>query len=282
MTPRMLAVAAACLSIVQTQAPTFRGGIEKVRVDVLVAVDGKPVTDLRLSDFEILDNGVPQRIEGYGAFEDIPLNIVLALDTSSSVTGKRAQLLRGACHDLLAELKEDDQAALVVFGDAIIVRSRLSRDFAAVRAAIDRPFPVGQTSLIDAAQAGILLAESGPGRALVLVFSDGLEVSSYLPPDTVLETVKRSDAVIYGVVLRGVPRPPFITELAEGSGGTLLETASPTDIAPAFKRVLEEFRHRYLLSYTPTGVNRAGWHSLKVRVKRQGITVKARPGYLAK
>jgi hypothetical protein len=44
--------------------------------------------------------------------------------------------------------------------------------------------------------------------------------------------------------------------------------------------ILDEFRHRYLVSYTPRGVARDGWHRLTVRVKRSG-TVKARPGYLA-
>ena len=43
----------------------------------------------------------------------------------------------------------------------------------------------------------------------------------------------------------------------------------------------EEFRHRYLLSYTPRGVARDGWHRLEVRVKNRRATIKARPGYLA-
>jgi hypothetical protein len=48
-----------------------------------------------------------------------------------------------------------------------------------------------------------------------------------------------------------------------------------------FLGVLEEFRHRYLVSYTPRGVSRSGWHQLEVRVNQRGVTVKARPGYLA-
>jgi hypothetical protein len=52
------------------------------------------------------------------------------------------------------------------------------------------------------------------------------------------------------------------------------------NLSAIFVRVLEEFRHRYLVSYTPRGVPRDGWHRLTVRVKRNG-SVKARPGYLA-
>ena len=68
-----------------------------------------------------------------------------------------------------------------------MIRSELTQDLAAVREAVDLPLPPGQTSLVDAAQVSLLLAESQPGRALVLIFSDGIEVSSYLPADAILE-----------------------------------------------------------------------------------------------
>jgi VWFA-related protein len=277
-TARSLVTALACLAAAQGQAPTFKSGVEAVRVDVLVTRDGRPVTNLTPGDFDVVDNGVRQRVD-YASFDEIPLNLVFAIDASSSVAGNRAQRLRQACHGVLAELRKDDQAGLVVFSDPLVVRSGLTRDLAAVRAAVDRPLPIGDTPLVDAAHASILVAESEPGRALVLVFSDGIEVSSYLPADAVLDTARRSDAVVYGVALRNVARPRFLRELADTSGGDFFEIASPLDIEPTFRKVLEEFRHRYLLSYTPTGVERAGWHQLQVRVKQRGASVKARPGY---
>ena len=256
----------------------FKSGIEAVRVDVLVTRDGRPVTNLTTGDFDVVDNGVRQRVD-HAWFDEIPLNLVFAVDASSSVAGDRAQRLRQACRSLLADLRKDDQAGLIVFSDPVAVGSGLTRDFAAVRAAVDRPFPLGRTALVDATHLSILLAESEPGRGLVIVFSDGIEVSSYLPADAVLETAKRSDAVVYAVALRNVARPPFLRDLADTSGGEFFEIVSPLDIEPVFRRVLEEFRHRYLLSYTPTGVERAGWHRLQVHVRHRGVSVKARPGY---
>jgi VWFA-related protein len=276
-TPRAVVVALTSLCAALGQVPTFRSSVEAVRVDVLVTRDGRPVTNLSPADFEVLDNGVLQRLD-YASFEEIPLNLVFAIDASSSVEGDRAQRLRQACHAVLGGLRMDDQAGLVVFSDPVVVRSQLTRDLGSVRAAVDRPFPVGDTSLVDATHASILLAESEPGRALVIVFSDGIEVSSYLAADEVVEIAKRSDAIVYGVVLRGGAKSRFLRETAEASGGDVFEIASPADIEPAFRRVLEEFRHRYLLSYTPTA-ERAGWHRLEVRVKQRGAFAKARPGY---
>jgi len=278
MTPRALLVAVSCLCAAPGQAPTFKSGVEAVRVDVLVTRDGRPVPHLAPADFDVIDNGVPQRID-YAALEQMPLNLVFAIDASGSVAGDRAERLRQACHAVLAELNEKDQAGLVLFSEAVVVRSGLSRDLAAVAAAVDSRPPAGETSLVDAAHASILLAESEPGRALVIVFSDGIEVSSYLPAGAVVETAKRSNAVVYGVALRGVSRPPFLRELTETSGGDFFEIASPRDIEPTFRRILDEFRNRYLLSFTPTGVDRDGWHRLQVRVKQRGVSVKARPGY---
>ena len=55
---------------------------------------------------------------------------------------------------------------------------------------------------------------------------------------------------------------------------------TPTDgLNETFIRVLDEFRNRYLLSYSPEGMPREGWHRLDVRVKGRRLAVKSRPGY---
>lgn len=259
------------------QVPTFTSRTEAVRVDVLVSRGGHPVLGLSPSDFEVRDDGVLQQVD-HAAFEEIPLNVVLALDASTSVAGERMRHLRAAGRSLLSRLKEDDQAALVTFGTGVVVNADLTRDRAAVLAALDGTRPFGDTSLVDAAEAAILVAESQPGRALVIVFSDGVEVTSYLDEETVVDTARRSDAVVYGVSLRNLG--PFLRNVSDASGGEMLEIRSIGELDGAFARILDEFRHRYLLSYTPRNVKGSGWHKLEVRVKARGVTVRARPGYL--
>ena len=232
---------------------------------------------LTAGDFEVRDDGVVQQID-HAAFEEIPLNVVLALDASISVAGDRADHLRAASRGLLDRLKPEEHAALVTFGDAVVVRSGLTRDLSSIGEALDQIVPFGNTSLVDASHTALLLGESQPGRALVIVFSDGVEVSSYLDASAVLDTAKRSDAVVYGVALKNLGS--FLRDLTDASGGDLFEIESTTELDAAFAKVLDQFRHRYLLSYTPRGVKRGGWHRLQVRVKQGGTTVKARPGYL--
>jgi VWFA-related protein len=73
----------------------------------------------------------------------------------------------------------------------------------------------------------------------------------------------------------------FLKELTDQTGGRLFSIESTKGLSAIFLEVLDEFRQRYLLSYSPAGVSRDGWHTLTVRVKGRSADVRARPGYLA-
>jgi VWFA-related protein len=269
------------LVLASTQAqPPFSAKVEAVRVDVLVTENGQPVRGLTPGDFEISDEGVPQQVDLL-SFEQIPLNAILALDMSDSVAGERLEHLRSAGRALLGQLKADDQCALVTFSHLVSLESKLTHDVAAVRAALDRAEPFGDTALRDGTHAAIMLAESDVGRALLIVFSDGMDTASWLTADGVLDTARRSDAVVYGVSVKGSGNPRFLRDLSAYTGGSLFEIDSTNNLNALFVRILEEFRQRYLVSYSPRGVSKTGWHRLEVRVKGRKATVKARPGYMA-
>ena len=262
------------------QATTFSSRVDAVRVDVLVTDSGKPVLGLTPADFEILDNGVAQHVD-LVSFDQVPLNVVLAFDMSNSVEGDRRNRLLESADKLLNGLERDDQAALVTFSHVVSRGAKLTRDFAEVREALGRAEGIGETALIDGAFAGMMVGESDVGRGLLILFSDGVDTSSWLPPASVLDTARRSGVVAYAVSVRSRIRPEFLEELTSLTGGRLFEVERTQNLDAIFLSVLEEFRHRYLVSYTPRGVSRTGWHQLDVRLKNRRATVKARPGYLA-
>ena len=263
-----------------TQPPTFSTRLEAVRVDVLVTENGQPVRGLGPADFDLLDNGVPQQVD-LVSFEQIPLNVIVALDMSESVSGERLNQLRSAGRALVAGLKKEDQAALITFSHVVVLGTGLTHDLDAVRAAIDRANAAGQTALVDGCYAALMLGESDVGRALLIVFSDGLDTSSWLLPDMVMETARRSDVVVYSVSVRGPVKTTFLRDLSALTGGGVFEIESTKNLNAIFLGILDEFRHRYLVSYSPQGVAKGGWHRLEVRIKSRKATVKARPGYLA-
>jgi len=256
----------------------FSSAVEAVRVDVLVTDGGRPVRDLRAPDFELLDNGVAQQID-LVSFDEVPLNLVLVLDMSNSVVGERLDHLRQAAGHLLGGLKARDEAALVVFNEGVAQGSSLTTDLERIRQDLLRREGRGDTALVDAIYGGLMMAESSIGRALMIVFSDGVDTASFLTADAVLDIAKRSDAVVYAAVAGAPAKIPLLHDLTELTGGAFHDAGTTANLSAVFEKILAEFRQRYLVGYSPRGVPREGWHRLEVRVKGKRLQVKARPGY---
>jgi hypothetical protein len=60
----------------------------------------------------------------------------------------------------------------------------------------------------------------------------------------------------------------------------VLTIATGDDLGSSFRRVLDDFRASYVLYFSPLGVRGGGLHTLDVRVKRDGVDVRARRGYV--
>jgi VWFA-related protein len=262
------------------QQPTFSSRVDAVRVDVLVTDRGQVVRGLRPQDFELKDEGVLQDVD-FVSLEQLPINVILGLDISQSVSGERLQHLQTAGDALLQRLAGEDRAALLTFSHVVRLQHELTSDIARIRQALAEVNPSGQTSLVDGTSGAMALASSDVGRSLLIVFSDGVDTASFLTPAAVLQSARRSGVVVYGVAIRSRISPAFLKDLGELTGGAVLEIESTRDLSQTFLRVLGEFRQRYLLSFSPRGVSPTGWHRLDVRVKGRRATVNARAGYQA-
>jgi VWFA-related protein len=270
-------IVAAWSATASTQ-PTFSTRVEGVRVDVLVTDSSRrPVRGLAAADFSIRDNGVLQQVDVV-SFGEVPLNVGLAFDLSESVAGARLDQLRSASRSLTSALLPADQSGLITFDEVVSLRCPLSLNRSCVDRGLAAAEPVGPTALVDGSLAGLIAGESDVGRSLLMVFSDGLDTASFLDPERVLDIGRRCDVVAYPIATKGA-RPKFLDDLAEVTGGRVHEVDRIADLAPTFKLILDEFRQRYLITYTPRGVQKDGWHKLEVRVNRSGARVKARPGY---
>src|SRR5262245_14366632 len=275
-----IVIAVAIVAKVDAQQATFSSKLEAIRVDALVTDRGGVIRGLQPGDFEIRDNGVAQTVD-LVSFQQIPLNVILALDTSSSVSGDRLDDLQKACDALLGRLSKDDKAALLTFRHVVVLRQRLTPDVASVRSSVSEVIPNVGTSLVDATHAATLLAGDDGGRNLLIVFSDGLDTASWLASERVLDSARRTDIVAYAASSRDAEDSKFLDELGHLTGGGLIKIASTKDLSATFLRILDEFRNRYLLSYSPAGVGKDGWHRLEVRLKNRRANIRARAGYQA-
>jgi Ca-activated chloride channel homolog len=259
------------------QQTLFKAAVDSVRVDVEVRRGGRPVTGLTAADFQIVDEGVPQRAELVST-TTLPLNVVLALDGSASLEPRERAHLVAAGRAVVDALRPGEQAALVTFSDRVAIQTLFTGDLPRLRTLVDASMPFGDTALHEAAHVSMLLGASATGRPLVILFSNGNDTVSLLTETAVIDTARRTGAVVCVVTVGA--ESTVLPKLAEVTGGVFVKETSIDRVAARFDEILERFRHRYLVSFTPTGVDKVGWHKLAVRVKGGG-EVRARSGYWA-
>jgi VWFA-related protein len=262
-------------SAVAGQQPVFSVRVDTVRVDVDVSRSDRPVLGLGAGDFEVFDNGVRQNVDLIAA-SALPVDVVLVLDTSKSLDATQRAHLSAAGNAVVDALRADEHAAFVTFSHRVAIRSLFSSDKDALKTLIAAPTPAGDTALNDAAHAAMVVGTAAAGRPIVILFSDGEDTASFLDDQAVLDMARRAGAVVCAVSLR--EKKGVLPELTDLTGGVFVKEASLARVARRFAEILEGFRRRYVISFTPTGVAGDGWHKLSVRVKGGG-QVRARTGY---
>lgn len=288
----VLFLTAAVAAASARQQPVFRSQVELVRVDVAVNRDGKPLPGLGPGDFDLRDNNVRQVVRSV-LVEQIPLDIILVFDASSSVEGRRLQRLQEAGTSLLRGLRAGDRASLMIFSHRVSRLEPLTGDLAAVARRVGDLKGWGMTSLHDGIFTALLQAQAEDRRTVLAVFSDGLDTASWLTTSQVVDAAKRSPAIVYVVAELADrlsrsrlgeegPAKAFLTDLVDHTGGKAWWVADPDQIQGAFAKVLQDISTRYVLVYQPEGVSGEGWHRLTVKLTRAKGDVAARSGYFRK
>ena len=96
----------------------FRTATEAVRVDVLVLDGSRPVSGLTAGDFVLTDSGVTQQVDVL-SMDDLPVSVMLALDTSTSVTGTTLDRLKDGATAALDAVGPDGRVAVITFASAV-------------------------------------------------------------------------------------------------------------------------------------------------------------------
>jgi VWFA-related protein len=149
----------------------------------------------------------------------------------------------------------------------------------------------GLTSIIDALYGALSVRFAPERRSLILLFSDGFDNRSWATAGEVTTRAQQSETIIDAVAyrwtssLRGPgsrttePDVSFLRSLAADTGGEVIVSSRPDDFSRAFLSLLERARSRYLVTYYPKGVDRAGWHDVKVTLRNHRGSVTVRRGY---
>lgn len=283
-----------------SQGAVFRSSANLVTLNVAVT-DGKQfIGGLQPDDFAVFEDGVKQSVRFFES-QHVPLDLILLLDTSSSMRDK-LDVVHEAALGFLKSLRRDDRGAVVAFNDGVQVLQTLTAEQAMLQAAVRRTQAVGGTALHNALYVAMKQfgRPTGPSAAVrrqaIAVLSDGQDTVSLLSFDDVLAEARRRGVSIYTIALKS-PRPQYTTAerrsysdsdfsmrtLAQETGAQAFVVTDIQELKGIYRRIADELASQYSIGYAPTNPRPDGrFRRILVRLlSRPELKLRARSGYLA-
>jgi len=277
--------------------PVFGTGIEVINLNVSVTdARGRYITDLTKNDFAVFEDGVRQELSIFN-HEDIPISLVLMIDTSASMDEK-LPTARAAAIRFVGTLRPQDNAQVMQFNDRTTILQDFVADHDALDSAISRTEAAGPTALHNALYVALKELEKQKTQALrrraIVLLSDGEDTASLVSDDQVLDLARKTEINIYAISLR--PRrmqdrnavkfsqaAHLLTALTQDTGGQVHFPNSLSELDAVYDRIAEELRTQYSLGYVSNNGRRDGkWRRIVVRIPaREDIQVRHKLGYFA-
>jgi VWFA-related protein len=281
-----------------------------VAVEVYAIVEGRHgrlIHDLNANDFDLTDDGAPQKIAYFSRETNVALSLGLAIDTSLS-QDKLLKTEQSAAKEFLRSvLRPGDRAFVMNFDVDVQLRQDFTGEPGDLARAVDSAEvnrtgtsllqenapakPTGGTRLYDAVYlASNELMKARVGRKVLVLVTDGEDQGSKSNLQQSIESAERSNVIVYSIV---VSDPQFyalmgssyhgdagIRKLARATGGRTIRLQSISQIGQGFDRIARELRSQYLIGYAPLNPRYNGsFHRIQLRVRGHNYTIQARSGY---
>jgi VWFA-related protein len=259
-----------------------------IRVNVnLVLVDatvknkaGQIMGDLKQENFELREDGTPQKIEIFSR-DELPLDVALVLDLSDSI-GPFLVPLRQAANIALSALKPEDQVALFTFSTEAQMRVPFTHDKSQIADMIGGFQTGGATNINDAIflPAQYLLNAPQKDRRVIILISDdvGTSAGGQGTRDIITEAIA-SDAVVYNLKIPGYNPPETrmaaamtpglvdIRKVVEQTGGEVFNVPDVAHLDEVFRALIQRIKTRYTLGYYTNATAALGKpHKIDVRL----------------
>ena len=271
---------------------TFSSGVAFVPINAVVR-DGRRrlVRNLRLDDFQVLENGRVRPILDFRATDQASVSLGLLFDTSGSMGGANFETGIEVVEQLMKTMVGDaDEMALFTFDKELRQETEFATDVDGIRCALETTRPWGMTSLYDAVAATARALEARPAdRRAVVVITDGIDTSSALSSAEASARASAIDVPVYVVAVVPAPHadePKSLTDrghdlasLAGWTGGDVRYVPGMLHAETAVAALMSELRHQYFFAIESSAM--AGNYRIDVRARRNGLNVRARSGYLA-
>jgi Ca-activated chloride channel family protein len=304
----------------QQDGTRFRIAVDLVQLNVAVTDNkGNYVTGLKPTDFVISEDGIAEKLatfeEGNGptvrlsgaalaAKPAVPAdaqnsndpnqtlaeaiagsNVFILFDTSNYMY-RGFVFAQDAISDFVRSLETADKIAFYSYSRDLFRSAPLTADRSEVVRGVRTTGAGDDAALYNSLLLTLKDAATQSGRKVVVVFSNGPDNASMVPPEDVAELAQSAGIPIYMISTREARLEPVSTVVFErmtaATGGKAYFANSWRDEKKAFASIRDDLGHLYSFSYYPEPNPNRGWRAINVKLVGEHVKsyhVRTRNGY---
>lgn len=243
-----------------SEIPTIQVNVNLVNVFVTVLDENNaPVAGLKKEDFRIFEDSNPEKIAVFESESQLPLSIVLAIDTSLSTRKDLALELESARRFSHSILRPVDRLAVYEFNEEVHEVVPFTSDGPTIDRGIRRIRSGAATAMYDAVYLASDALRDQRGRKVMVIITDGGDTVSKVNYHDALRAAQQSEATVYSIIIvpveadagRDIGGEHALIQLSNDTGGKYFYAASIANLNRAFAQISEELRTQYRLAYYP-------------------------------
>lgn len=240
---------------------TFKVDVRLVNVLVTVTDEnGAPISHLHRDNFQIREDGKPEKISVFQRESGLPLSIVLAVDTSLSTRKDLPYELAVAHKFIHAILRPVDMLSLYQFYEDVDEVLPFTSDLKKIDRGLTRFRVGGGTALYDAIYLGTRALLDRQGRKVMVLITDGGDTVSRSDYHSAIRAAQEAEAILYPIIVvpieasagRNTGGEHALIQASRDTGGKYYYAGNSAELEKAFGQISEELRTQYLLGYYPS------------------------------
>ncbi len=240
---------------------TIRVNVKLVNVFATVTNSGgAPVSSLKQEDFQIFEDGKPQKIAVFQRESELPLSIVLAIDASLSTRNSQKLELESARRFAHAILRPIDGISLFQFSEVVDQLTPFTADLRVIDKGISRVHNGAATALYDTLYLGSDALLNRRGRKVMVVITDGGDTVSKTSYQQAVREAQQAEVILYSIIIvpiesnagRDIGGEHALIQLSRDTGGKYFYASSLDQLDAAFHQISDELRTQYLIAYYPS------------------------------
>jgi Ca-activated chloride channel homolog len=240
---------------------TFKVNVKLVNVFTTVTDSGgSPVSSLKQDDFQIFEDGYPQQIAVFHRESELPLSIVVAIDTSLSTRGDLKLELESARRFAHSILRPIDGLSLFQFSEIVDQLTPFTADMKTIDRGINRVHAGAATALYDTLYLASDTLLERRGRKVMVLITDGGDTVSKTSYQDAIREAQQAEVILYSIIIvpiensagRDIGGEHALITLSRDTGGKYFYASGLDQLDAAFRQISDELRTQYLIAYYPS------------------------------